>query len=222
VDRFELSPGAGTLKMMAILVGADDEADALLLELLGTAAQADLFDPVVKCLERAGLVESFWREVGRVLGYASAAPSLRDFTVSLFRAANPLDSQVALHPHARVFLRRWKDSHTHSNSFRLWSQQIDQELHVATTLEGIESRASLGDSDTFEIFEKFTVHRLCQAFERGSLATELRAVMQQRRTSFWYAERKDGYAALEWAVEMRELLASAAAPGGRSKRGNSL
>jgi uncharacterized protein (TIGR02687 family) len=196
------------LKMMAILAGTDDEVDALLVEFLGTSPQADLFDPIVKCLDRAGLVEFFWREVGRVFSYASAAPSLRDFAVSLFRGANPLDAQAVLHSHAKVFLRRWKDSQTHSSSFRLWAQQMERELQIGGALERVENRASLGDSDTFEIFEKFTVHRLCQAFEKGTVATELRAVMQQRKTSFWYAEHKDGYAALEWAIEMRELLAS--------------
>lgn len=45
-------------------------------------------------------------------------PSLRDFAVSLFRGANPLDDQVPLHPHTKVFLQRWKDSQKHSKWFR--------------------------------------------------------------------------------------------------------
>ena len=52
---------------------------------------------------------------------------LRDFAVSLFRGANPLDGQVPLHPHARVFLQRWKDSQAHSVSFRQWSHQMERE-----------------------------------------------------------------------------------------------
>ena len=34
-------------------------------------------------------------------------------------------------------------------------------------------------------------------------------MIQQRRSSFWQHEHEDGYAALEQAVELRELLASA-------------
>ncbi len=68
-------------------------------------------------------------------------------------------------------------------------------------------RATLGDADTFEIFEKLTLHRLCKSFERGAAAGDLRAVIQQRR-SFWQ-RAQDGYAAVEHAVELRELLASA-------------
>ena len=60
-------------------------------------------------------------------------------------------------------------------------------MQIAVALERAEGRIKLEDADTFEIFEKFTLHRLCQAFEKGMAATELRAAMQQRRASFWYA-----------------------------------
>ena len=79
----------------------------------------------------------------------------------------------------------------------------------SSALDGMNERAGLGDSDVFEIFEKFTLHRLCQSFEKGAAATDLRAVIQQRRTSFWQREHEHGYTALEHAVELRELLAAA-------------
>ena len=41
------------------------------------------------------------------------------------------------------------------------------------------------------------------------MAADLRAVVQQRRASFWHPLHAHGYAALEQAVELRELLASA-------------
>jgi len=155
------------------------------------------------------LVEPFWKEVERLFGYHSATPSLRDFAVSLFRGANPLDGQVTLHPHAKVFLQRWKDSQAHSVSFRQWSNQMESELQIATALGAMDDRKSLGDCDTFEIFEKFTLHQLCQSFASGASATTLRAVIQSRRASFWQPQHQHGYAALESAVELRELLASA-------------
>ncbi len=197
------------LKMMAVLAGVAVEVDALLLRFLSTSLEAGMFDPVEECFESAGLVEAFWREVARVFGYTSATPSLRDFAVSLFRGANPLDTQLVLHPHAKVFLQRWQDSQAHSGSFRLWARQMEQELQIAVALDGMEAPVGLTDWDTFEIFEKFTLHRLCRLFEQDASATDLRAVMQQRRGSFWWPQHEDGYAALEQAVELRELLASA-------------
>lgn len=197
------------LKMMAVLTGSPAEVNAILLQFLAADSDAMLIDPVTEHLEASALVEPFWKEVERLFGYASATPSLRDFSVSLFRAANPLDSQVALHPHARVFLQRWKDSQMHRVAFRQWAHLMEKELQVATALGALDERASLGDCDTFEIFEKFILHQLCQLFARGAAAVDLRAIVQQRRASFWREQHEHGYAALEQAVELRELLASA-------------
>lgn len=197
------------LKMMAILAGTAVDVDAILLHFLGPSAQAPLLDPVVECLGAAELTEPFWREVGRRFGYNPPAPSLRDFAVTLFRGANPLDTLVPQHPHAKVFLQRWKDSRGSQDSFRQWAHQMERELHIGAALSGMDDRSTLGDADTFESFEKLTLHRLCKSFERGGSAGDLRAVIQQRRGSFWQTEHKHGYAAVEQAVELRELLASA-------------
>ena len=207
------------LKMMAVLAGTAVEIDAMLLHFLGRSPQGQLLDPVTECFGTAALMESFWQEVARLFNYTSTTPSLRDFAVSLFRAANPLDGQVPLHPHAKVFLQRWKDSQAHSVSFRHWSHQLESELQVATALGALDDRKSLGDSDTFEIFEKFILHKLCQSFANNTAANDLRAVIQSRRGSFWRTEHAHGYAALESAVELRELLNSAeltvdSVPGG--------
>jgi uncharacterized protein (TIGR02687 family) len=195
------------LKMMAILAGTAVEVDAMLLHFLSTTAETELFDPVTESFDSAGLVTYFWREVERVFGYTSATPSLRDFAVSLFRGANPLDP-ATLHQHARVFLQRWKDSQAYSASFALWSRRMEQDLQIAVALDSADDKATLGDSDTFELFEKFTLHKLCQAFQKGATAVELRAAIQKRRSSFWQTQHQDGYAALDHAVELRELLAS--------------
>lgn len=197
------------LKMMAVLADAPVEVDALLLHFLGNIPQGQLLDPVTECLGAAGLLEPFWKEVERLFGYNCAMPSVRDFAVSLFRGANPLDGQVTLHPHAKVFLQRWKDSQTHSVSFRQWSDQMESELQIDTALGAMDDRKSLADCDTFEIFEKFTLHQLCRSFASGGSASDLRAVVQSRRASFWQPKHQHGYAALEQAVELRELLASA-------------
>ena len=101
---------------------------------------------------------------------SSMTPSLRDFAVSLFRGANPLDSKFLLHPHAKVFLQRWKDSQAHCVFVSSWARQMERELQIDVALGEMDERATLGDSDTFEMFEKFILHRLCQNFaeRRGS------------------------------------------------------
>lgn len=197
------------LKMMAILVDTAVDLDAVLLRFLSESAQAPLLDPVAQWLGGAALVAPFWREVERRFGYGATNPTFRDFVVTMFRSANPLDKNVPGHAHVKVFMQRWKDSQASRDSFRLWAQTMERELQVETALGTLDERAGLGESDTFELFEKFTLQRLCKGFERGLPANELRAVIQQRRTSFWQSEHKHGYAAVEQAVELRELLAAA-------------
>ena len=197
------------LKMMAILAEAPVEIDGILLQFLGQGTESDGMDPVSSCFAPAALTEYFWNEVERLFGYASPSPTLRDFAVGLFRGANPLDHQVTLHPHAKVFLQRWKDSQSHSISFRQWSHQMERELQIAAALDQAGDKVRLADCDTFEIFEKFTLHGLCESFAQDAAAVDLRTATQWRRTSFWHSLHSDGYAALEYALELRELLAGA-------------
>ena len=197
------------LKMMAVLASTAVEVDAILLHFLGKGVDGELIDSVSECFDSAALTQPFWREVKKLFGYISATPSLRDFAVSLFRGANPLDGQVVAHAHAKVFLQRWKDSQAHRTSFLEWSHQMERELQIETALNAVGDRKRLGDFDTFEIFEKFVLHGLCQSFTNGVPSTEIRAAIQQRRTSFWRSQHQYGYAALDHALDLRELLASA-------------
>jgi uncharacterized protein (TIGR02687 family) len=205
----EDAPRTIRLKMMSVLAGTDADADAILLAFLASRADGDLLDPVKVAFDPSGLSEYFWKEVATAFSYASLTPTLRDFGVTLFRSANPLDCTVRLHPHAKVFLQRWKDSQKHGKAFARWSHQMERELKVAEALDNLGDNAKVGDSDTFELFDKFTLHRLCAAFVKNTSATDLQKIIQSRRGSFWQKQHEQGYAALSCAVELRELLASA-------------
>jgi uncharacterized protein (TIGR02687 family) len=196
------------LKMMAVLAKTPVELEALLLELLNRADD-EMFDPVVESFGNYGLVEPFWREVGRLFGYQSTTPSLVDFVTRIFREANPLDLEVAQLAHSRVFLQRWKDSRAHNGSFRKWSARLERDLHVAARLDASGEGYELGDADAFEIFDKFVIHRLCSGFEAHHGADRLLGPIQDRRQSFWYPAHEHGYQAIAQAVELRELLARA-------------
>lgn len=197
------------LKLIAVLANSEANVDTLLLHFLGQADPAVPSDPVADCLAPAALNQAFWSAVADAFGYSPAEPSFRDWIVTLFRAANPLDSQVQLHPHAQVFLQRWKDSQANSQSFSGWSRQMEQDLNIATALDTHADRDILGDNDTFALFENFSVRRLCHLFAQNIPALALRAAIQKRRNSFWKANHEHGYIAIEQAVELRELLAAA-------------
>ena len=197
------------LKMMAVITGTDVDIDAILLEFLKRSADGGIFDLLEEAFGRFALLEPFWREVGRMFNYITTTPSVRDFAVALFRGANPLDSAVALSSHGRVFLQRWKDSQSHSQSFRKWSSALESDFHVASQLDAAGDRLNLGEADTFEIFDKFVIHGLCRAFEAGERADDILNRIHSRRHSFWYREHEHGYGAIQKAIEMRELMAAA-------------
>ena len=197
------------LKMMAVLADCPVDVDAVLLEFLKRVPPGEMFDPVEEAFGKSVLVEPFWREVGRLFGYVPESPSIRDFAVTLFRGANPLDNAVTQTAHAQVFLQRWKDSQNHSPSFRKWASGLEADFHVATQLDAAGDRVDLGDADTFEIFERFMIHRLCRLFGEGGSADAIRKMIQNRRHSFWFPQHEHGYGAVQQALDMRELIASA-------------
>jgi len=196
------------LKMMAVAAKTPVELEALLLDLLNCDSDG-IFDPVTETFGSFGLVEAFWKEVARLFGYQSEAPSLVDFVTRLFREANPLDVEVPQKAHSKVFLQRWKDSRTHNESFRKWSARLERDLHVAARLDALGEKVDLGDADAFEVFDKFTIHRLCRGFEEHQKADKLLELIQDRRHSFWYSSHEHGYMAISQAVELRELLSKA-------------
>jgi uncharacterized protein (TIGR02687 family) len=197
------------IKMMAVLARTQVEIEAILLEFLNQAAKEEMFDPVLETFSPHGLVEPFWSAVKRRFGYATLEPSIRDFVIALFRGADPLESQIALSAQGLVFLQRWKDSQQHSQSFQKWSARLEQELNVAQRLQAKGDRQDLGEADAFEVFDKFILHRLCQAFEGERNLDALLRTIQVRRQSFWYPHHRDGYLAIHYAIELRERLARA-------------
>lgn len=196
------------LKMMSVLANSAPAIDELLLHLFSKGPDNAATDPVRDAFGTANLEGPFWKDVGRLYAYAGAAPSLLDFAVFLFSAANPLDGKVPLRADTQVFLQRWKDSREHADTFRAWSAAMQRRLHIVNALEAHGDDVDLADCDTFEVFDKFVIKRLCAAFARNVSATELRASVAQRRATFWRDEHADGYAALDQAIALRALLAA--------------
>lgn len=197
------------LKMMAVLAGTAPDVDTLLLHFLKEAAKEPLLDPLTEALGSAELVGDFWKEVAPLFSYTSDEPTLVDFTVSLFRGANPLETSASLSPHGRVFLQRWKDSQSHLETFRHWSARLEADLHIEARLDSLTDITILLDADEFPIFEKKIIHSLCRSFEAGAGKEAILPIIQRRRRSFWYPTHEHGYRALEQAMELRELLAGA-------------
>lgn len=210
----EEEPTSLRRKLMAVAAGADRaDIDSVLLAFLArtkATGGADLLDPVEETFGAFGLDTPFWREVGLGFGYVSETPTLLDFARTLFRAANPLDRGESLSAHSQAFLQHWRDSLTYHSVYRKWAEAMERDLNVSHQLEALDDARAIGSNDTFPAFERFFLHQLCRAFEDETLpAADLLIRIQQRLRSFWHADHLHGYAALQQAVQLRQLLAAA-------------
>jgi len=194
------------LKMLAVLAGSAAQLDDILLTLIASLDMDSLIDPAGHTFDDSNLTNYFWEQVGRDFGYKSNDPEVRDFVVMLFRRANPLDKEIKPNAHSRVFLQRWKDHVKYRAVFQKWSEILQGQLYIERSLNNHDGAIDLGDADTFELFEKYTLHQLCDQFDQGLTNTKLESVLQKRRESLWWDKYADGYAAIEKAVEMRHLL----------------
>lgn len=195
------------LRMMAILSGTTADVDAMLLEFLRQSLESAAADPADKALGSAKLDRQFWADVARRFDYVEAQPTVRDFAVRLFRGANPLDPTATINAHGKVFLQRWKDSQAYNGAYRTLATRLEIDLQVRESLGTTPDMARIGENDTFEIFEKAALHQLAQSFAQGAPAEQLRSSIHQRRNSFWRNSHAEGFAAIEEATSLRELLA---------------
>lgn len=196
------------LRMLAVRAGNLLQLEDILLHLLDTMDTMTLVDPAEHLFGSDNLSDFFWELVERDFAYTSDTPSVRDFVVTLFRGANPLDEHAKQNSHSRVFLQRWKDRGKYQPAFENWSAYLQEQLNIEQALGLCTSPVDLGDADAFELFEKYVLHQLCQEFSNGLNSTRLGTVLEQRRGSFWWERHSDGYQALERAVHLRELLGS--------------
>lgn len=197
------------LKMMAVLAGVPADIDKLLLHFLSQADATGLTltDGVQETYGSHALVEAFWAAVATKFGYEAHQPNLRDFAVSLFRSVNPLQAKADLKPHGRVFLSFWKDSLSSRPAFEAWSALLADTLQVEAQLADATD-PQLGDDDTFELFDRFTLHRLVQGFQTDEPASKLLELIRSRRSSTWFEKHRRGYQAIEQAIQLRSLLGS--------------
>jgi hypothetical protein len=174
------------LNMMSVLANTAADTDEMLLSFLRQSADhagelLEKEDPVVAAFGTAKLVDVFWRQVGSSFGYCNDKPALRDFVTTLFRHASPLEKDVRLDRHAAVFLQRWKDSGSGRESFRKWAAVMEAELHIGAKLESLEDARQVEAADTFAVFEKFMLNRLCTLYEKIASETENLTTIQTRR-----------------------------------------
>ncbi|MBL8027274.1 MAG: BREX-1 system phosphatase PglZ type A [Fibrobacteres bacterium] len=207
--KSDCDPEIIRLKMMAVIAGAEPDVDQILHCFIRKALTAKGKDPASECFHSANLLAPFWKMVSTAFGYISEQPSIRDFIIALFRYSNPLDTGVTLDAHARVFMNNWKKNHDLGSTYRSWAERLEADLHIIGHLETLHDVRLLEQADTFPSFDKFILDKLCQDFMSDAPANGMLETIKLRRNSVWYENETDAYLAVEQAIKLREMIASA-------------
>lgn len=195
-------------KMLAVCAGNEPRLDVILENLLGDLAASK--DVRIKLIESSGLNVYLWEQVKRAYGYSSEQPGLHDFVIELFKACFMLGIDPAykarLSAEALVFLKRWKDSRSHEQSFETLSEQCAAVLQIDDKLQTLDWR-SLLELDYFELIDRKILSELVRAVvARTVTAQEVEQWVRQRRQSHWFERFKDVYLALEHAAQFIQVL----------------
>ncbi|MBI1293578.1 BREX-1 system phosphatase PglZ type A [bacterium] len=214
------------LKMLAVCAATEARLDEILEALLADLAAGK--DEKIKLIGRSALDDFLWEEVGRTYGYRAAKPGLRDFMLVLFGAGYALALGEAtarsgasgrpaqetplvagaprLTGDAVVFLKRWKDSVRHHETFEALSTQAAEDLDIQQDLTGRDYR-SLVDLDYFEIIDRKILSDLVLAVTDRTLpAAECANFIRRRRQSHWFDRYQHPYEAVEHGVAFLHLL----------------
>ncbi len=195
-------------KMLSVCAGNEPRLDVILENLLGDLATGK--DLRIKLIESSGLNAYLWEQMKRAYGYSSEQPGLHDFVIELFKACFMLGTDPAykarLSAEALVFLKRWKDSRSHEQSFETLSEQCAAVLQIDDKLQKLDWR-SLLELDYFELIDRKILSELVRAVvARTVTAQEVEQWVRQRRQSHWFERFKDVYLALEHAAQFIQVL----------------
>jgi uncharacterized protein (TIGR02687 family) len=205
------SPDDLCLKMLAVCVGAksDPKLENILLYLLGELADGikEKYENLVAC----GLENTFWKLIKRHFAYASASPSLLDFSMDLFKSgyARSLNEKAELNADALIFLKNWKDSHSFREAFGVLSNRVAELMDIESDIKHREI-SHLVSIDFFRLVDQKIIHDLVEKVANQTISeSECEKIIRQRHRSFWFADFEHIYEALFYGARFLSALEKA-------------
>jgi uncharacterized protein (TIGR02687 family) len=197
------------LRMLAVCAGAEGGLDTVIEALLGELA--DGRDDAMRLIERSGLTEVFWKQVGNAYGYQPDQPDLEDFAIALFQSAylRALGEDGKLNAEALLVFRRWKNNRHWEEAFETLAARYQGLLKIPEDLSKRDFRAVMA-VDHFEEIDRHIIRQLVHAMSTQTVsASEVLKWVRERRQSHWYGTYEDIYQAIGFATEFQQALAEA-------------
>jgi uncharacterized protein (TIGR02687 family) len=197
------------LRMLAVCVSAEGGLDTIVEALLGELA-AERND-AMRLIERSGLTDVFWKQVGNAYGYQSDQPDLEDFAIAMFQSAylRALGEDAKLNAEALLVFRRWKNNRHWEEAFGTLAARYQGLLKIPEDLSKRDFREVMS-VDHFEEIDRHIIRQLVHAMStRTFSASEVLKWGRERRQSHWYSIYEDIYQAIGFATEFQQALAAA-------------
>lgn len=201
--------GLVRLKMLAVCTSSEPRIDTITESLLEELAAGR--DEKMKLIERCHLDDVLWQQWTRHYGYQSNEPSVRDFCIELFKSCYAMgtDGEINLSSDALVFLKRWKDSRRHQQSFERLSAECADVLGIEQDLSGRDFRVLL-ELDYFRLIDQKIISDLVRAVETKTVSQgDVQLWVRQRRQGYWYNDFRHPYKAIDYAAAFMQDLGEA-------------
>lgn len=195
------------LRMLEVCAGAAGGLDTIIEMQLADLAKGH--DEALRLIDRCGLTEFFWKQVGKAYGYQADSPDIEDFAITLFKAcyAMSLTEEAALNAEALVFFRRWKNDKTGSAHFETLAKRFEGPLAIKADVAKRDFR-DLMAVDVFEEIERHIIRSIVQGMANQTATPgEVLRLVQDRAGSQWHGQFKDIYEAIRFAAEFLKGLA---------------
>lgn len=197
------------IRMLAVCAGAEGGLDTVIEALLGELAVGR--DDALRLIERSGLTDFLWKQVGQAYGYKPDEPDFEDFAIALFQSAyaRVLGEDGALNAEALLVFRRWKNNRHWAEAFEILSARYQDLLKIPDDLQKRDFRTVVG-VDHFEEIDRQIIREIVRAMAAQSVsAPEVLNWVRERRQSHWYPTYADIYQAIGYATEFQQALAEA-------------
>lgn len=206
------------LKMLAVCVDLHQLTDVR-LDVICESLLNELIEdkqPRYAMIERCNLTHVLWEQVERLYGYVADSPSVKDFSIELFKSCYALSmgtpkptDKVTLDNDALVLFKRWKDSRKHQEVFEALSDQYAELLDIETDLNTRDMRDVI-EMDYYRLIDQKIIVDLVQAVNQRTLSEgEVTKACRERRQSHWYGDFRLVYTAIEVATQFLSLLNAA-------------
>ncbi len=203
------TPALLELKMLAICTDSEPRIDEILLSLLAELAEER--EERQRLVDRAGLWGVFWKQLKVAFGYEPEKPSLKGFLLDLFLAGyeRVLGEGGSLNADALVFLKHWKDSKRHGDSFRTLSDLAARDLSIEKGIASKDYR-ELMELDLFRCVDMNILGSLLGEVEQKTLsAVDCAEFVRLRRQGHWFGDFEDLYEAILCASRFFQALGEA-------------